>query len=382
VRLGILASHPIQYHAPVFRELAQRCDLTVLFAHRQTPQGQAEAGFGVPFDWDVDLLSGYRHVFLRNRARTPTTSRFLGCNCPELGTVVTADRFEAFVVTGWALLAYWQAVWACRRRGIPVLIRGDSQLPLKRPPALRLAKAIVYPSLLRAFDGYLYVGRRNREYLRHYGVDPQRLFFSPHCVDNRLFATGVVGDPRAVGRRKRVLFVGKLIERKRPADIIEAVAVVRAEAADVEVVFVGDGDLREDLVARAARLQVPAEFVGFKNQSELSAYYGAADVIVLPSDSQETWGLVINEAMACGTPAIVSDAVGCGPDLIEPGLTGLVYPVAAIDALAAAIRQVLGWNRGPVRAALATKVEAYSPVRAAEGILAGAGELILRRRSG
>jgi glycosyltransferase involved in cell wall biosynthesis len=383
MRLGILASHPIQYHAPVFRALAGQCDLTVFFAHRQTPQGQAAAGFGVAFDWDVDLLSGYRHVFLRNQAAVPATNRFFGCNCPELDGLI-ANQFDAFVVTGWALFAYWQAVWACRKRGIPVLIRGDSQLPLQRRAALRVAKEIAYPWLLRSFNGFLYVGQRNREYLLHYGVAPDRLFFAPHCIDNRLFAAGAGDDPKQApappgSQTKQVLFVGKLIERKRPADIIDAVSIARREGTDVEVVFVGDGKLRDRLAEHAARLHVPVRFVGFKNQTELPGYYAAADVIVLPSDSQETWGLVINEAMACGTPAIVSDAVGCGPDLIDTGCTGLVYPLAAVDALASAIREVIAWDRHVVRAALAAKVETYSPDRAAQGIVEGAAQLISRR---
>ena len=358
MRLGILESSD-RYHAPVFRELAERCDLTVLLLTARR-QGQAEAGFGVPFDWDVDLLTGYRHDFLHNIAQAPATNRFFGCNCPGLQDVIASNRFDAFVVTGWALFVYWQAVWACRRQGIPVLIRGDSQLPLNRRPVLRLLKEIAYPWLLRSFNGFLYVGQRNREYLRHYGVKPERLFFSPHCVDNRLFAAGAGRDLPSVVRRKQVLFVGKLIERKRPADIIDAVSIVRRGGADIEVVFVGDGELRDRLAKHAAALHVPVEFVGFKNQSELPRYYAAADVVVLPSNSQETWGLVINEAMACGTPAIVSDAVGCGPDLIEPGLTGLVYPLSALDELAAEIGQVIGWERPVVRAALARKVEAYS----------------------
>jgi glycosyltransferase involved in cell wall biosynthesis len=380
MHIGVLASHPIQNHAPLFRELAKRCDFTVYFAHRQTPQGQAAAGFGVPFEWDVDLLSGYRHVFLRNRARTPSTGRFFGCDCPDVGQAIAGDRFDAFIVTGWGLLAYWQAVWACRRRGIPVLVRGDSQLPLKRKPALRLAKEIAYPALLRSFNGFLYVGRRNRDYLLHYGARPERLFFAPHCVDNRLFATGVASaleqatNGRAMGKRQ-VLFVGKLVERKRPVDVIDAVAIVRQGTIDVDVVFVGDGDLRDRLAIRAAELGVPTTFAGFKNQSELARYYAAADVIVLPSNSQETWGLVINEAMACGTPAIVSDAVGCGPDLIETGRTGLVYPFGEVEALAAAIRQVLGWERNGVRANLATKMEQYSPERAARGVVDAAEQL-------
>ena len=221
-RIGFLVSHPIQYYAPIFRELARRCDLTVFFAHRQTPEQQARAGFGVAFDWDVDLLSGYDSRFLVNVARQPSTDRFAGCDTPGIADEIARGKFDAFVVPGWALRSYWQAVRACRRFGVPVLVRGDSQLGSQRNSVVRIAKAVAFPHLLRRFDGFLYVGQRNREYLLHYGVPADRLFFSPHCVDNDAFAAAAAAS-RAPGRR-RILFVGKLIARKRPSDLLRAVA--------------------------------------------------------------------------------------------------------------------------------------------------------------
>jgi glycosyltransferase involved in cell wall biosynthesis len=118
----------------------------------------------------------------------------------------------------------------------------------------------------------------------------------------------------------------------------------------------------------APRSLPPASFPGFKNQSELPAYYAAADVLVLPSES-ETWGLVVNEAMACGLPAIVSDAVGCAPDLIEEGKTGFTYPVGDVDALAGRLAalaemKLAGHDFAP---ALAEKMRVYSVEAAVRG---------------
>src|SRR5438067_1493306 len=92
-RIGWLASHPIQYHAPVFRELARRCELTVFYAHRQTPAGQAAAGFGVPFEWDVDLFGGFQSVFLENRGRDPGPHHLFGCNTPGIFKEIRRGRF-------------------------------------------------------------------------------------------------------------------------------------------------------------------------------------------------------------------------------------------------------------------------------------------------
>ena len=102
LRIGFLVSHPIQYYAPIFRALAERCDLTVYFAHRQSAEQQASAGFGVAFDWDVDLLSGYRSRFLTNVSRSPSTDRFWGCDTPGIRQEIAGGRFDAFIVPGWA----------------------------------------------------------------------------------------------------------------------------------------------------------------------------------------------------------------------------------------------------------------------------------------
>jgi len=379
-RIGFLVSHPIQYYTPFFRELARRCDLTVYFAHRQDAAGQGQAGYGVAFDWDIDLLSGYESRFLTNVARVPSTQSFAGCNTPEIADRIAEGNFDAFVVPGWSLRSYWQAVRACRRARVPVMVRGDSQLAGQRGGAAGRAKGVVFPHLLKQFDACLYVGQRNREYLQHYGVASSRLFFSPHCVDNDAFrqasdAARGAGGGRAGGRRRHVLFVGRLVDSKRPMDVVQAVARLTSSGQPVDLVIAGAGELqgRMEEAARAAGLD--AQFLGFVNQSRLPSVYASSDVVVLPSIATETWGLVVNEAMACGVPAVVSDAVGCGPDLIQPGMTGAVAPLGDVPALATSIASVLALDPGLTRRALAERMEIYSPARAADGVLEAADAL-------
>lgn len=379
MRLGILTSHPIQYQAPLFRALAERLELEVFFAHRQTPEQQAAAGFGTAFEWDVDLLSGYRHHFLANRAQSPGVDRFSNCDTPEIGERIRAGDFDAFLVTGWHLRAYWQAVHACRRLGVPVLVRGDSQLRTPRSWPKRLAKEVVYRGLMRCFDAFLYVGERNREYLLHYGADPGRLFFAPHFVDNAWFHTQAErAAAERDGLRRRlqlgdhehvVLFVGKLIEKKRPLDLVHAFAMLPRSGPPVRLVLVGSGPLEQQVSRTASALGVRIDLVGFQNQSELPQWYALADLLVLPSGG-ETWGLVVNEAMACGSPAVTSDAVGCAPDLIEPGTTGMVFPVADVAALAEVIRAMVGRKgEATVRLALEAKMRVYSLETAVAGLV-------------
>lgn len=376
MKLGVLTSHPIQNQAPLFRALAQQCDLVVFFAHRQTPGGQAAAGFNVAFEWDVDLLSGYQSIFLDNVAAEPDTSKFFGCNTPTVADHIMKGNFDAFLVTGWNLYAYWQAIIACRRQRVPVMVRGDSHLMTVRSSWKRMAKSALYPLLLRSFSACLYVGQQNRKYLKYYGVADERLFFSPHCVDNAYFsARAGSADLLALRQQlgigaaqKVVLYVGKLLPRKRVGDLLPALQRLKAAGIDAVGLIAGDGPLRDELDRQAHAMGVTLKCAGFKNQSELPAFYALADVLVLLSSAEETWGLVVNEALACGTPAVVSDSVGCGEDLVVPRASGVVYPTGDCEQLAEALLQVLqgGWSAE----AIATLAERYSAAAAAAGVLA------------
>jgi glycosyltransferase involved in cell wall biosynthesis len=236
--------------------------------------------------------------------------------------------------------------------------------------------------IVSRFDALLYVGKRNRDYLRHYGAADDRLFFSPHIVDNDWFAersrlaTSMLPELRArlgIGVDERVvLFAGKLIPKKRPLDLVRALGMLVREGGAVRLVVAGSGPLQDKLARAAAELAVRLDLVGFQNQTQMPQWYGLADLLVLPSDGGETWGLVVNEAMACGTPAVVSDAVGCGPDLIEPA-TGVAFPLGDVAALAAAVGRMLHRKHDPkVQAALAAKRARYSIATAVAGVLAAA----------
>lgn len=398
MRLGIITSHPIQYQAPWFRALALEADVKVFFAHRQTAEEQGKAGFGVAFEWDVDLLSGYEHQFLKNVSPTPGTGTFAGCDTPEISGIIGATTkdgrksFDAFIVNGWQLKCYRQAAKACRAAGIPVVVRGDSHLGTPRPQFKRLAMEFTHRWLLRQFDGFLTVGNRNREYLEHFGAKKGQIFFVPHFVDNEWFAAKAAEANSKRSELRKIwgadeetfvaLFVGKFQAVKRPLDMIRAIAHLKAQRQPgtklrLLAVFVGAGILTNELRTEAAKLAVDVHFAGFKNQGELPTFYTSADVLVLPSVS-ETWGLVVNEAMACGLPAIVSDGVGCGPDLIENSRTGFVFPMGDIGALAVRIAELAelkaaGHDFSP---ALVEKLQSYSIATAVDGTLHGISELI------
>jgi glycosyltransferase involved in cell wall biosynthesis len=348
-RLAVLTSHPIQYYGPLFRALAKVVDLHVLFAHRASGEEQARAGFGTAFDWDVDLTSGYSHEFLTNVARRPGTDHFAGCDTPAIGARLRDGKYGALLVLGWNLKSYLQGLFAAKRLGLPVLVRGDSHLLSTRSALKKSAKAIAYPPFLRLFDAALYVGERSREYYRHYGYPIERLFFSPHCVDTKWFAGHATAQAREQMRARlglaprttALLFAGRLVAFKRPLDVVDAAAQCRTTGHEVEVIIAGDGEQRQALTETAARAKVPLHLLGFRNQTEMPAAYAAADLLVLPSDGMETWGLVANEALACGRPILVSDACGCAPDLARDGIAGRCFALGDTKALADAVANVV-----------------------------------------
>jgi glycosyltransferase involved in cell wall biosynthesis len=375
MRLAVVCSHPIQYYAPIFRMLARLLDLEVFYAHRATPADQAKAGFGTAFAWDVDLLDGYRSRFMTNMAKTPTTASFFGCDTPEIAKQIRTGNFDAVLVLGWYLKSFIQAIVAAKRAGIPVLVRGDSQLMMSSNPIKNLLKSVVYPPALRVFNAALYVGQRSREYFENYSYPRNLLFFSPHCVDTEWFsergsaeAGAALRKREGIGREEAVvLFAGKLLPFKRPLDIVEAAACLVDEGRPVTVMVAGSGPLEEPMRQRAAQIGVKLVLLGFRNQTEMPACYAACDVLVLPSNGRETWGLVANEALACGRAIIVSDAVGCAPDLAADGVVGRTFPLGNCQRLAAVIAAVL--DDPPPLAAIQRLSRAYSIDFACAGVI-------------
>jgi len=373
MRLAVVASHPIQYQAPLFRRLAQSIDLTVFFAHRASGKDQAQAGFGVGFEWDVDLLSGYDHCFLNNVARMPALDHFGGCNTPEIAERLKGGGFDVLLVMGWHLRCFWQAIWGAKRLGIPVIVRGDSHLNTPRSLAKRLAKEIVYPFVLRAFDAALYVGKNSRIYWEHYNYPSERLFFSPNCVDNEWFAARATSGAGArlramhcISADARVLLLAcKLVPLKRPLDVVAAGLRLTSRGFPVTILVAGAGPLADQMTS-ACSSTLPLVHLGFCNQSQMPEVYAAADVMVLASDS-ESWGLVANEALACGTPIVVSDACGCAPDLADDERVGATFPVGDVEIMADVAER--RFKRTLCNDAITAKIKRYSVEAAADGIV-------------
>jgi glycosyltransferase involved in cell wall biosynthesis len=349
-RVAFLTSHPIQYHAPLFRALARRpdVDLTVLFGTDQGARAYRDAGFGATVQWDVPLLDGYPHVILPNLNRRGTSAGFLGLVNPAVIGALRRGRFDALIVHGWAHATNWLAFLTARALGLPLLLRGESN-GLREPRGWRRpVKGLALRWLFGGTAAFLAIGSLNREFYRRHGVPANRIFTVPYAVDNDFFrrAADVLVPQRDALRRQEgipagatvFMFCGKLTPVKRPLDLLAAFE--RLAAADRAVLlYVGDGPLRGAIERRAAgRPQV--RVTGFRNQTEMPRYYALADVLVLPSEF-EPWGLVVNEALNFGLRVIASDQVGAAPDLVQGEDHGQVVPVGDVTALGRALHACL-----------------------------------------
>jgi glycosyltransferase involved in cell wall biosynthesis len=249
---------------------------------------------------------------------------------------------DLILLTGWHAWPLLQVLFAAWWAGIPVIMRGESNgLRGRRWPTRAFHRV-----LLGRCAAFLAIGRANRDFYRSYGVADKCMFDAPYFVDNVRFSESAAQyRPIRAQLRQRwgiaadavcFCYAGKLEPKKRILDVLAAVPVAAAQfGGRLHLLVVGTGELLARAQAYASEHRLPVTFTGFLNQTEIPEAYIASDCLVLASDYGETWGLVVNEAMVCGLPAIVSDRVGSVPDLVNDGQTGLIFPFGDVPSLAA-----------------------------------------------
>lgn len=352
-RLLIATSHPIQYQVPLFREIERQGAVAAEVLFLAIPDAEHQgAGFGVAFQWDQPLLDGYRWRRASSQRGDGSLDRpgglWLANPFRELGWGPAGMRPDAVLITGWQCRGLLQLLLTARLKGLPVLLRIESNNLCPRPLLARLwHRLLVHQARI-----CLSIGSANTEFYRALGVPHQRLIQAPYFVDNNFFAerASKARQQRQVLRKRWgipaecfcFVFAGKLQQKKRPLVLLAALAQLLAipDHPCVHLLIVGSGDLESTCRLQAERADLPVTFAGFLNQGEIPDAYAVADALVLPSDAGETWGLVVNEAMACGLPVIVSDHVGCAADLVIHGQTGLIFPLDQVSVLSTCLAQL------------------------------------------
>ena len=358
VRLAYLVTHPIQYQAPLLRRISQEPDieLTVFFGSNFSVREYLDKGFGVNVKWDVPLIEGYRHEFLPSiwdKRRTGPTSQLNYGIFSRLGGEKGSAGFDVLWVHGYSTLNALQGMLVAKLLGIPVLLRAESRLSESDSFGWKSGAKRLFFGILKIFvDGVLPIGRLNAAYWQHYLGEHFPQFLVPYAVDNSYFQnrsaeatagrTELLQELNLDPSRPVVLFASKLQNRKCCGDLLEAyLSLTAGPGPSPYLVIVGDGEERACLERRAEQSGCATiRFCGFRNQSELPRFFEIATVFVLPS-RDEPWGLVVNEAMNADRAVIVSDDVGCQPDLVEDGVEGCVFAAGDVASLAESLRKVL-----------------------------------------
>lgn len=332
-RLAIITTHPIQYNAPLFALLAKRANIIikVFYTWGETVlQKKYDPGFNKNIEWDIPLLEGYDYTFVENVATEKGSHHFKGINNPGLIKEIKAWQADALLVYGWAFKSHLKVMRYFYGK-IPVLFRGDSISLVKLPFLKNQARNFFLKWVYRNIDYALYVGTHNKNYFKELGLKERQLLFAPHAVDNERFKSvsklekveiekwrqsfGI--DPNSIV----FLYAGKLDENKNVALLARAFSEINNQ--NIHLIIAGNG-ISERELKDCYGSNPRIHFLPFQNQSKMPALYGLSDVFVLPSLS-ETWGLAINEAMACGKAIVVSNSCGAAIDLIKDGKNGYTF---------------------------------------------------------
>lgn len=346
-RLAIFATHPVQYHVPIWRELAQtlELDIVVYYFSDHSIRGEFNTDFGVKVTWDVPLLEGYEYRFLQRNADLKKKHKV---RIPNAQQLLKEGKFDSVLIQGYMHQFERDVIIAAKALGIKTILRGELTDAAKyREIVKRVTRNAYLWWFYRHIDAFCSVGEQATRHLKKRNIPGNKIFFSPYSIDSEFFQSQKEKFNRDDSRRAlginddRIVFLycGKLIPCKDPFLLIDAIGKIKNQ--DISLMVVGDGPLRKSFEKKArAVLGKKLHMAGFINQSKLGQYYRASDIFLLPSKS-ETWGLVVNEAMQFGLAAIVSDKVGCYSDLIIEGQTGFVFENNNVDSLSEAIVKIV-----------------------------------------
>jgi glycosyltransferase involved in cell wall biosynthesis len=383
--LAVIGTHPVQYHAPVYAAVTKRFGVPVhaIYGSDFSIKGGFDRLFQQSITWDNFTLDPSTTTFLSTvEDWTPQSDSEI----PAAGLDRVLKKLAPAVVllTGYYPKFHLSAFLTVKRCGIPILFRAETTDHTWEGARI---KAWMRDRLLRVLyrncQYLLPIGTHSYEHYKRLGCPETKLLFAPYCVDSSAFAADEEARARLRESKRRemgvrdndiiLLFSGKLARHKGPQFLIDAVrSMAPADRDRMVVVFVGSGPEQDRLRASAGD-QVRTCFAGFQNQTQLSPYYHAADLLIMPSAPyppyKETWGLVVNEALDHGVPCVVSDSVGCAVDLIEPGKTGEVTGTGNAASLAAGIGRALPLVGDPhIRSACRDRVSRFTVEQAAAGI--------------
>lgn len=375
--LVVVASHPIQYQACIWRELSRLDALRfeVWYGSDYGARPQRSAWGPHNFVWDVDLTTGYPHRFLPNWSPFPAPDTYWGKLYPGLVLELLRRKPRAVLLQGYRNLHEQSALLGAKLAGSRALFRADTNARGQRGAIRSHARSLFLRRLYPMLDAVFAIGPDNLRHYEEHGVSDDKLYDAPYAVDLSFFEKiAAEARPRRAELRQRlgfprdrpvVLFAGVL----RPTKAVDVLLRALARLPDAHLAMAGSGP-EHDALRSLGEVLAPsrAHFLGFLNQTELAQAYVAADVFCLPSRF-EPWGLVVNEAIAMGTPAVVTDVCGVAAD-VHFAEAGLVVPPESPDQLARALDEAIeGARSGRFKAGMSAFNERHHPRKTAEAIV-------------
>lgn len=368
-RLVLVTEIIAPYRIPVFNELAARddMDLHVIFLSETDPTLRQWLVHKEEIRFSFEVLHSWRRRIGKYN---------LLLNHGTTGALRRAEP-DAILCGGYNYLASWQTAHWARKHSVPLLLWSESTGADQR------RGTSIVETLKRRFLSYCWAfvvpGRSSREYLHQFQIPDSRIFTAPNAMDLRFFAEAsrrARQDPAAIRREfdlpdRYFLNVGRLVPFKGVLELLDAYANLDSKIrSNIGLVLVGDGVLKEQLAKQASQISPGiVRFPGFVQKDRLPDLYALADAFVFPTRS-DTWGFVVNEAMACGLPVIATDVAGCVADLVQDGWNGYIVPTRDVVRLTASLSKLALSDelRRQMSDRSLERVAGYSPAAWAAGV--------------
>jgi glycosyltransferase involved in cell wall biosynthesis len=377
MRVALLTNIPTPYRIPVYEALAATPGWTLrvfVSAH-----GEFDRGWRLrPSRLDVERVPGWSFRG-RNRTRGSAAVEQVVTRHLPLGLWGALRRFAPDVVVSSELgLRTGLALVYCALFRVPLVIWSyHSRVSASVAGPLRRT---LWRLLLPQARSVIGMGTQARQVLRHLGVPDERIFDAPNAHDRDGLAralTGVDADAELAelaeeleGRKRIALVVGRLVEAKGIGPLLAAWnRLPEGLRADWTLLFVGSGPLAGVVQSESAG-RPPGEIAWIPSvqPEELAGFYATARLLILPSLS-EPWGLVANEAFACGRPVLCSVHAGCADDLIRAGENGWLADPLDPEAFARVLEEALtSPDLERFGAAARSRVQRFGPESMADGM--------------
>jgi 1,2-diacylglycerol 3-alpha-glucosyltransferase len=369
-RLVILTEIIAPYRIPVFNALAARGDvqLHVIFLSENDPSLRQWHVYKDEIKFSYEVLSNWRR-------RIGKYNVLLNGG---VGAALSRAKPDAVLSGGYGYVASWQAAFWAKSQGVPLLLWSESTaLDIRRRyPVVEFIKR----RFRQRCQAFVAAGKASRDYLVALGASSNTIFIAPDAVDVSFFAAAAE-KARLQQREIRVcnnlpsryfLSVGRLIKEKGVYELLDAYAKLEASVRTrIGLVFVGDGAARQELERRAAGIQQGVvRFSGWVHREQIPEIYALADAFVFPTYS-DTWGLVVNEAMASSLPIVASQVAGCVPDLLQDGWNGFAVRPRDVEGLVYSMQVLFDDPESARRMGSRSfqRVQEYTPEKCAGGIV-------------